>query len=44
VHLSIAEETKPWPEVAERICVKGLSDIISAVNRKKSEVVYDPEI
>lgn len=44
VHLSIVDETKPWPEVADRISVKGLSNIISAVNRKRTEVVYDPEI
>ena len=44
VHLSIADDTKPWADIANRIRVNGVSDIISAVNRKKTEVVYDPEI
>jgi hypothetical protein len=44
VHLSISTDTKPWPEIADRIRAKGLSDILEAVNRKRTEVVYDPEI
>jgi len=44
VHISVAEETKPWTEVLDRILKNGLADIISAINRKKTEVVYDPEI
>ncbi len=44
VHISIAEETKPWREVFDRIAKNGLGDIIEAINRKKTEVVYDPEI
>lgn len=44
VHISIAEETKAWMEVFERIAQNSLSDIIEAINRKKTEVVYDPEI
>jgi hypothetical protein len=44
VHLSIGEDTKPWRDIADRIRLKGVSDIVSAVNRKKTEVVYDPEI
>lgn len=44
VHISIAEETKPWSEIFERISKNGLADIIGAINRKKTEVVYDPEI
>lgn len=44
VHVSIADETKSWDEICSRICSRGLSDIIEAVNRKKTEVVYDPEI
>src|SRR5439155_18777659 len=44
VHLSISGDTKPWPEIASRITVNGVSDIITAVNHKKTEVVYDPEI
>jgi hypothetical protein len=31
-------------EVFERIAKNSLSDIIEAINRKKTEVVYDPEI
>ncbi len=44
VHLSISGDTKPWPDIADRIRVNGVSDIITAVNHKKTEVVYDPEI
>jgi len=44
VHISIREETKPWCEVFDRIVKNSLSDIIGAINRKKTEVVYDPEI
>lgn len=44
VHISIAEETKPWSEVFERIVGKSLGDIIEAINRKKTEIVYAPEI
>ena len=44
VHINVAEETKPWREVFERIVADSLSDIIGAINRKKTELVYDPEI
>jgi hypothetical protein len=44
VHLSIKEDTTPWPEVAKRIAEKGIVDVIAAVNRQVTEVVYDPEI
>lgn len=44
VHISLAEETKPWSEIFERIRVNGLEDIIKAINRKRTEIVYDPEI
>ena len=44
VHISLNEETKPWNEVLHRIEDKGLSDIVSAINRKRQEIVYDPEI
>jgi len=44
VHISISKETKPWDEVCRRIYENGLEDIIRAVNRKRTEVVYDPEI
>jgi DNA (cytosine-5)-methyltransferase 1 len=44
VHISIEAETKPWPEVAERIIRNGVIDIARAVNRKVMQEVYDPEI
>lgn len=44
VHISIAGETKPWREIFDRIVQNSLGDIIEAINRKKTEVVHDPEI
>jgi len=44
VHISVLDETKSWNEIFDRICKNGLKDIISAINRKRTEVVYDPEI
>lgn len=44
VHISLAEETKPWSEILERICDGGLENIVEAINRKRTEIVYDPEI
>jgi len=44
VHISISQETTPWGTVSERIARNGVVDIISAVNRKREEVVFDPEI
>jgi len=44
VHISIREETKPWQEIADRIRLSGIQDIVKAVNRRKVEEVYDPEI
>ena len=44
VHIAVSEETKEWDEVHSRIEDSGLSDIIEAVNRRKQEWVYDPEI
>jgi len=44
VHIAVSEETKQWDEVHSRIEESGISDIIDAVNRKKQEWVYDPEI
>jgi hypothetical protein len=43
VHVSVADETKIWDEIFIRIVKNGLPDIISAVNRKKAELVFDPE-
>lgn len=44
VHIAVDTETKPWTEIAKRISENGLNDIATAVNRKRTEVVYDPEI
>jgi hypothetical protein len=44
VHISVSQETKQWDEIHSRIEDSGISDIIEAVNRKKQEWVYDPEI
>lgn len=44
VHISVSQETKRWVEIHSRIEQSGISDIINAVNRKKTEIVYDPEI
>lgn len=44
VHVSIREDTTPWLQVEERIIRNGAMDIIEAVNRRRTEVVYDPEI
>ena len=44
VHISIAKETTPWRDVFERIVNNGPGDIVAAINRKKTEVVDDPEI
>ncbi len=44
VHVSVADETKQWAEIHSRIVKHGITDIISAVNRKKTEVVFDPEV
>jgi hypothetical protein len=42
-HVSVADETKIWDKTYIRIVKNGLPDIISAVNRKKTELVFDPE-
>jgi len=44
LHVSITGETKGWDESHSRISRRGLTDIIEAVNRKRTEVVFDPEI
>jgi hypothetical protein len=44
VHVSISQETVPWNTVKDRISAHGVDNIISAVNRKRVEEVYDPEI
>lgn len=44
VHISVGDETKPWHEIRNRIIKGGLADIVHAINRKRTETVYDPEI
>lgn len=44
VHISVAAETKQWDEIHSRIVANGVANIIDAINRKKAEVVFDPEI
>lgn len=44
VHLSVSAETKDWDGIHQRITDGGLTDIIDAVNRKRTEWVFDPEI
>lgn len=44
VHISVSDETKPWDEILQRIYNNGLEDIVNAINRKRTEIVYDPEI
>jgi hypothetical protein len=44
VHVSINEEMTPWTNVRDRIVAHGVEDIVRAVNRKRVEEVYDPEI
>jgi hypothetical protein len=44
VHVSIKDEMTAWGVVEDRIKQKGVIDIVGAVNRKRQEWVYDPEI
>jgi hypothetical protein len=44
VHLSIREDMTPWSVVSSRLVSGGILDIIQAVNRRRIEEVYDPEI
>ena len=44
VHVSVKDEMTPWSVVRDRIIEKGVADIVGAVNRKRVEEVYDPEI
>lgn len=44
VHVSVKEDMTPWENVAERIDEHGIINIIRAVNKKRVEEVYDPEI
>lgn len=44
VHISVNGETKGWEEIHNRVQTDGIIDIIDAVNRKRTELVFDPEI
>ena len=44
VHVSVSAETKDWDIVHQRIETGGILDIIDAVNRRRTELVFDPEI
>lgn len=44
VHVSVKDEMTPWSVVRDRIIENGVADIVGAVNRKRVEEVYDPEI
>jgi hypothetical protein len=44
VHISIKSETTPWDTVSSRIRSAGIINVIEAVNRRRTEIVYDPEI
>jgi hypothetical protein len=43
-HVSIKDDMTEWDVVKERIIEKGVIDILQAVDRKRTEEVYDPEI
>ena len=44
VHVSLREDTTTWDNVSKRMEQSGVGDIIGAVNRKRVEEVFDPEI
>jgi len=44
VHISVSNETKGWDEIHMRVRSNGIDEIIQAVNRKRTELVFDPEI
>lgn len=44
VHVSIEDDMTPWVSIGERIQRNGIQDVIAAVNRRRTEEVYDPEI
>jgi hypothetical protein len=44
VHVSLAADTTPWDNVGTRIEENGVKDIVGAVNRKRVEEIFDPEI
>jgi hypothetical protein len=44
VHVSISTEMTAWSVVRDRIVANGVANVVEAVNRKRVEEVYDPEI
>lgn len=44
VHISVTDETKRWDEIHSRIVSRGVADIVAAVNRKRTELVFEPEV
>ena len=44
MHVSVKDEMTPWSVVRDRIIEKGIADIVGAINRKRVEEVYAPEI
>ncbi len=44
VHICVSEETIPWEIISERIAQGGIEDILSSINKKSMEEVYDPEV
>lgn len=44
VHVSVKEDMKRWEVIVEKIDAGGIEAVVRAVNRKRMEEVYDPEI
>jgi hypothetical protein len=44
VHVSPRHDMTPWTVVRDRIAAGGIADVVGAVNRRRTEEVYDPEI
>lgn len=44
VHISVEAETQRWDTIHSRIAEHGVANIIDAVNHKRMELVFDPEI
>jgi len=44
VHISLSADATLWDSIEVRIIDNGLKDIVDAINRRRQEWVYDPEI
>lgn len=44
IHISLSNDATPWSKVASRLVEGGIPDIAGAINRRRTEEVYDPEI